>query len=114
MNTPATKGYRYVMFATVLVLLCFSSNAQLKYDYHPRQTHSELSEDLIHQLGSQLEEEDKNMPRDRVVLRINFERRITFMEKVLDSAFIKDDTMENYVGNVLNSIAENNTLQSCP
>ena len=114
MNSLATKGYRYVMFATVLVVFCFSSEAQLRYDYHPRQTHSELSEDLIRQLEFQFEEEDKNMPSDRVVRRINFERRIAFMEKVLDGAFIKDDSVENYVGNVLNNIVEYNTLQTYP
>ena len=42
--------------------LALASNAQLKYQYHPRQTHSELSKDLIHELEFQFEEEDKNMP----------------------------------------------------
>src|SRR5688500_6468565 len=114
MNTLATEGYRHAMFTTVLVLLCFSSDAQLKYQYHPRQTHSELSKDLIQQLEFQFEEEDKNMPTDRVVRRINFERRMAFMEKVLDGAFIKDDSLENYVGNVLNNIIAYNTLQAYP
>jgi hypothetical protein len=102
------------MFTTVLVLLCFISEAQLRYQYHPRQTHSELSEDLIHQLEFQFEQEDKSMPSDRVVRRINYERRMSFMEKVLDGAFIKDDSLENYVGNVLNNIVESNTLQAYP
>ena len=62
MNTLATRVYRYALFTTVLVLAFFSSKAQLKYQYHPRQTHSELSKDLIHELEFQFEEEDKNMP----------------------------------------------------
>ena len=114
MKTLATRFYQYALSTTVLILAFVSLKAQLTYQYHPRQTHSELSKDLIRQLEFQFEAEDKNMPADREVRRINFERRMAFMEKVLDGAFIKDDSLENYVGNVLNNIVEYNTLQSYP
>ena len=61
-----------------------------------------------------LRRKTKICPVDREVRRINFERRMAFMEKVFDGAFIKDDSLENYVGNVLNNIVEYNTLQSYP
>jgi Zn-dependent protease with chaperone function len=112
--TLVTRSYRYAISTTVLVLAFVSLKAQLKYQYHPRQTHSELSKDLIRELEFQFDTEDKNMPADREVRRINFERRMAFMEKVWDGAFIKDDSLEKYVGNVLNKIVENNLLQSYP
>ncbi|HEX6223776.1 MAG TPA: M48 family metalloprotease [Chryseolinea sp.] len=114
MNMLATGCYRYVMFTMISVFTSFGSNAQLQSQYHPRQTHSQLSKDLIHELELQFFEEDKGMPSDRVVRRINFERRMSFMEKVLDGAFIKDDSLERYVGNVLNNIVNNNSLKSYP
>ena len=74
MNMHAIRFYRYALSTTVLVLAFVSLKAQLKYQYHPRQTHSELSKDLIDELEFQFEAEDKNMPVDREVRRINFER----------------------------------------
>ena len=99
---------------TVLVFVCHLASAQCVENYIPRQTHSELSKSLIHGLESQFEEEDKNMPGDREVRQINFDRRITFMEKVLDGAFIKDDTLENYVDKVLNNIVASNPVHPYP
>lgn len=98
----------------VFLLLCHFSNAQLTERYTPRKTHSELSKDLINGLESQFEEEDKGMPGNREIRQINFDRRMTFMGKVLGGAFIKDDSLERYVDNVLNKIVSNNALQSYP
>ncbi|HZI26174.1 MAG TPA: M48 family metalloprotease [Chryseolinea sp.] len=112
----AKRFYRYAMFTTVwiFIFVCLSSHAQLQFKYHPRQTHSEFSKDLIHALEFQFSVEDKNMPSDREVRRINFERRMSFMEKVFEGAFIKDDSLETYVGNVLNNLVEHNKLQPHP
>lgn len=99
---------------TVLLLVCHFSNGQLTEKYTPRETHSELSKDLINGLESQFEEEDRNMPGSREVRQINFDRRMTFMGKVLDGGFIKDDSLETYVSHVLEKIVSNNSLQSYP
>ena len=54
------------------------------------------------------------MPGSREIREINFERRTNFMEKVMSGAFIKDDSLEKYVDNVLHRIIEGNTLGSYP
>ena len=97
-----------------LLLVCHFLNAQLTEKYTPRETHSEFSKDLIKGLELQFEAEDKNMPGGREVRQINFERRMTFMEKVFEGSFIKDDSLETYVGDVLKTIVNNNLLQSYP
>ncbi len=100
--------------ATALVCAVNISSAQFTDNYVPRKTHSELSKALINGLESQFEEEDKNMPVSREVRQINFERRMRFMEKVLDGAFIKDDYLERYVEKVLENIVSHNTLNPYP
>lgn len=103
-----------ISVAIMLTFACNFSQAQFAKNYSPRSTHSELSKDLIHGLESQFNEEDKRMPGSREIRQINFDRRMTFMEKVMDGAFIKDDSLENYVKNVLDKIVGSNTLQSYP
>jgi len=103
--------FRYSVLTTVLVLLHIVSNGQLKHNYHPRQLHSELSRDLIDGLVVQFNEENKNMPRDRAVRQVNFDRRMFFMDKVFQGGFIKDDSLENYVTNVLTRLVDNNSMQ---
>ena len=103
-----------VLVTLVLFLVSVFANAQLKEQYHPRQTHSELSRDLIEGLTSQFETEDESMSGSREIRQINFERRLRFMEKVLDGAFIKDDSLERYVTGVLQTIVGNNNLHSYP
>jgi hypothetical protein len=102
------------LFITVLVLASYNTNAQLQKCYQPRETHSGLSKDLIDGLESQFEQESKSMSGNREVRQINFDRKMVFMEKVLDGAFIKDDSLETYVENVLNKIIDHNSLQSYP
>lgn len=98
----------------VLTFLCQVAKAQFARNYSPRQTHSQLSKDLIEGLESQFDEEDKTMPGSKEVRQINFERRRTFMEKVMNGAFIKDDSLEKYVDNVLDRIVDSSTLQPYP
>src|SRR5688572_10515738 len=81
----------------VMIFITSVVNAQVGKNYSPRLTHSEMSKELIDGLESQFEEENKNMPANREIRQINFDRRSLFMEKVLDGAFIKDDALENYV-----------------
>lgn len=114
MKPMSSRYYCTALLATVSMLVLNISNAQLITQYHPRETHSGLSKDLIEGLESQFEEENKNMSGNREIRQINFDRKMIFMEKVFDGAFIKDDSLENYVDNVLNNIAQHNTLQSYP
>jgi predicted Zn-dependent protease len=113
MKTLFTTPYRCIVIF-VAIFFSDSFNAQAQQGYIPRETHSELSKDLIKGLESQFEEENKSMAGNREIRQINFERRMLFMEKVLDGAFIKDDSLEMYVTTVLNKIVDNNVLQPHP
>ena len=100
-----------MVITTTLVFYLNTSNAQLKDNYHPRQTHSELSKDLINGLVLQFDEENKSMPRDRAVRQINFDRRMFFMNKIFHGGFVKDDSLEAYVTNVLTRLVDNSPMQ---
>lgn len=114
MNSRSIRFFAVILLSMLLTLASYYSNAQLNHQYYPRKTHSELSKELIDGLETQFEAEDKTMPGNREIRQINFDRRMTFMEKVLDGAFIKDDSLERYVENVLNKIVNSNSLQSFP
>jgi predicted Zn-dependent protease len=114
MKSVFNHFYSITLITTASVLASNYSNAQLKDRYDPRETHSGLSKDLIDGLESQFEEENKSMSGNREIRQINFDRKMIFMEKVLEGAFIKDDSLETYVENVLNKIIDHNALQSYP
>ncbi|WP_276374493.1 M48 family metallopeptidase [Chryseolinea sp. H1M3-3] len=114
MKTASMSDYRCSFLVMIFVLISNFSNAQLVSHYNPRLTHSELSKELIEGLESQFEQENKIMSGNREVRQINFDRKMLFMEKVLDGAFIKDDSLETYVSNILSKIVDQNALQSYP
>lgn len=114
MNSRAVRYGVVILVSVLLTLASHFSNAQLDRHYSPRNYHSGLSKELIDELQSQFDAESRSMPTNREVRQINFDRRMAFMEKVLDGGFVKDDSLENYVANVLNKIVRNNTLQSFP
>lgn len=112
--TFISHRFLHLLPGAVLIFIGSTASAQYAKNYLPRQTHSQLSKELIQGLESQFEEEDKTMPGSREIREINFERRTNFMEKVMSGAFIKDDSLEKYVDNVLHRIIEGNTLGSYP
>lgn len=101
-----------VVLTLVSFALASNCSAQFEKRYVPRQTHSELSRELIYKLEAQFEVEAAGMPDDRQVRQINFDRRNAFMEKVIGRSFIKDDSLETYVGNVLNRLVERSNFSS--
>jgi hypothetical protein len=82
--------------------------------YQPRTMHSESSKELIRELQSLFEEERRGMGSDKRVRQINYERENFFIEKILSGAFVKDDSLENFVNGVLAKISEGNSLTSNP
>lgn len=114
MNSRAIRYSVVILISALLTLASHFSNAQLDRHYNPRKTHSEFSKDLIDGLESQFEAENRSMPLNREIRQINFDRRMTFMEKVVGGAFVKDDSLENYVENVLDKIVRHNNLQTFP
>ena len=103
---------RGIVCAVLFTLIAGQINAQLDENYQPRQTHDQLSRELIYSLELQFQAEAENMPDDRQVRQINSDRRIAFMEKIVGRAFIKDDSLESYPGSVLSRLVERNKLSS--
>ena len=102
---------QFYSFVIALTCLSHSVEAQLEKNYSPRQTHSKLSKDLIKGLEFQFEQEYWTMPDNRQIQEINHERKTIFIKKVVEGAFIKDDSLEKYVDNVLRQIVNNNAVQ---
>ncbi len=110
---PMQSYSRFLIVILVLLIPDFS-NAQFENNYYPRKNHSKASEALINELISRFDEENRNMEGNREVRQINFERKKLFLGKVFEGAFIKDDSLENYVNRVLNKIESHNTLGIYP
>lgn len=99
-----------VVCTLISIAVATQCYAQFEKRYTPRQAHSELSRELIYKLEAQFEVEAAGMPNDRQVRQINYDRRSAFMAKVIGRSFIKDDSLESYVGNVLNRLVDRGKL----
>ncbi len=103
-----------ITVGAILILGSSFSQAQLPYDYTPRERHSSQSTELIGGLAASFDEEDRIMGGNREVRKINFSRKTFFLSKVHEGAFIKDDSLETYVNKVLQKIVTDNKLDPYP
>jgi hypothetical protein len=119
LNQNLMKSLSLSMYCSLLMSLGFllqnvPTFGQGDNGYQPRAMHSESSKELIRELQSRFEEERRGMGDDKRVRQINYERESFFIEKILDGAFVKDDSLENFVNGVLAKISESNSLNSDP
>jgi len=87
--------------------------AQLQDNYVPYTLHTEHSRDLIRQLEDQLDEEINNFQeaQERPLIRRLCVKRIQFLIKQVKArAFIKNDTLESYLHDIINQMATASNL----
>src|SRR5688500_12571112 len=114
MSQNASAFLKITVGILVILLAPSFSQAQLALNYIPRERHSFLSTELINRLTYSLDEEDRMMNGSKEVHKINISRKSFFLGKVRDGAFIKDDSLESYVNNVLNKVVTDNSLDPYP
>lgn len=93
--------------------ISFGSKAQNEHTYLPRATYSNQSTELIQAFQDQLREETKNLHsrQHSIILKKNTNNLIQLIKK---GAFIKDDSLNNYVGIILQSLLQNNQIKKPP
>src|SRR3989337_2231105 len=109
------SAFLKITVGILIILLAPSfSQAQLVSNYIPRERHSFLSTELINRLTYSLDQEDQMMNGNKEVHKINISRKAFLLGKVREGAFIKDDSLESYVNNVLLKIVTDNSLDPYP
>jgi predicted Zn-dependent protease len=113
---PKNPGlfFKVALGICLLILTPSRSEAQLPYNYTPRERHSALSVELLNSVSSSFDEEDRVTNGNKEVQKINHSRKIYFLKKIREGAFVKDDSIETYVNNVLNKIVSDNSLDPYP
>ena len=108
---------RLIIFLPLIIAqlsgITFSSKAQNKNTYTPRETYSALSTELIKGLQDQLRVETKNLDSRRHA-RILKNNTNNLIELVKREAFIKDDSLNNYIRMVLQKLLDKNQLKRPP
>ena len=109
------RTFLKIIVGVLIILLAPGfSQAQLSSNYIPRERHSSLSTELLNELTDSFDEEDRIMDGSKEVHKINANRKAFFLGKVRQGAFIKDDSLERYVNNVLLKIVADNSLDPYP
>jgi hypothetical protein len=94
----------------LLVLLSQTGYAQIETNYTPRKTYHWQSRQLIKAIRYQLRVEAADVGRGERIMHINGTRTTALLNQVKEGLFIKNDTLESYVNNVMMRIASGNDL----
>lgn len=108
---------RIQYFFTVSLCLVFCSlYCQPGVAYHPRKKHDASSRELIHAVRAQLDDELSTIKSKRkfIVSKIYTHRTNNLVMQITGGAFLKDDSLQQFVDDVFHRLVSFNSLRHTP